>query len=267
MAATLEFIEHPERPDDGIVHRVPGRGFARLHSGAQCLVGKTQTAVFLGKGPAGDVLGPGRHRLGPDLLPRVTRPQGSSGEPHTDFRAAIFYVSRRVFSGLTWRSRSPLVVTDGAGKTAFLKASGSFAVRVSDPAAFVRAQIDSKFPTTQQGVERRLRERIEAHVERAMVGRIKSLSDLPLAFERLATEIRVSLRHELARVGIDLVDFFIQEIDTVGDSVTLRLGGQVGSRSHRGPRDTSGRSRPAPRPSALRGLPRVRRDGPPKKKP
>jgi len=211
MAAVLEFLEYPERAAE-LLHRVPSSGQVTLRTGAQCRVGPHQAAVFCGDGPTTDVLHAGKHALTARTLPRLASGSRPGGDPDR-FRAAVYFVSDRVVSAMTWALPDPVAVVDDRGRRLTLMARGTASFRISNAGAFVGMHLASKYPASTRGVMRNLERRIAAEVSAVLERDFTSWEALPARFNELATESRLRVKHALGRDGIELIDCFITAID------------------------------------------------------
>src|SRR5512138_3063537 len=96
----IQVFEWKDDSGRGMVWRHPESGAVRL--GAQLVVLENQWALFLRDGHALDAFAAGRHTLTTMNLPLLTRLLGAPFGGTTPFRADVYYVARKTFTGLTW---------------------------------------------------------------------------------------------------------------------------------------------------------------------
>lgn len=194
-----------EASDAGsLIRRVPERGSATIGKETVCVVHEFQTAVLMRGGRVVDLLGPGRHVLGAAPSPGPSR----SPAPATRrTQAAVYFVNQRVLGGMKWEARKPVGFSDRDLGPARLEAKGIYAIRVTDPATL--ASTLGRMKGKDASIEVRLEKRIVERLHRLLEDRVTSILDLAGFSNELATEVRLEIKEDFARLGIDLIDFFI----------------------------------------------------------
>ena len=208
------------RPGD-IAHRVPEAGMAQVTWGATATVPDHAAAVFFRSGKVLEVLGPGRHVLSATHFPQLAPENGSS--PATVFPAAIYFVNQRVLEGMRW-SR-PALFRDPELGAVELRASGVYALRVSDPGRFILNLAGSEDKLSATYLDAYLEEIIVARFDDLLSKRLPSLLELPALHNELATEARLELREDFIHHGVDLIDFFLMRVEPVANPrATMKIG-------------------------------------------
>jgi hypothetical protein len=119
----MEVIEWFDRTSTGIVQRYPEEGSGDIKMGAQLIVRENQAAVFFRDGQALDASGPGRHTLSTQNLPIITRLLSLPWGFQSPFRAAVYFVSLKVFTNMRWGTRDPVAFK--ASRRSTISAPGS----------------------------------------------------------------------------------------------------------------------------------------------
>ena len=80
---------------------------------------------------------------------------------------------------------------------------------------------------------------IETRLGKLLTERLRSFESLPVRFNELATEVRLGLKHDFARLGIDLVDFTILGMEPGSRRAGAgRRAGRAGKRNETGRRNS-----------------------------
>ena len=107
----IEIIEWTDDSRDVLVHRFPDEDKA-IKRGAQLIVRESQTAQFVYLGEFGDTFGPGKHELVTDNIPVLTRLKSWKYGLTSPFKADVYYVNTRLFTGNKWGTSNPIMMRD-----------------------------------------------------------------------------------------------------------------------------------------------------------
>jgi len=133
----LEIIEWTDDTRDTLVWRFPDEDKA-IKNGAQLIVRESQVAQFVYLGEFGDTFGPGRHRLTTDNIPVLTRLKSWPFGFESPFKADVYFVTTRLFTGNKWGTSNPVMVRDADFGMVRLRAFGTYDFKVVDPKLFLR---------------------------------------------------------------------------------------------------------------------------------
>ncbi|RMG43815.1 MAG: helix-turn-helix domain-containing protein [Acidobacteria bacterium] len=133
----IEIIEWTDDARDVISYRFPDEDKA-IKNGAQLIVRESQVAQFVYLGEFGDTFGPGRHRLTTDNLPVLTRLASWKYGFESPFKADVYFVNTRLFTGNKWGTANPIMMRDEDLGVVRARAFGTYDFRVADPKVFLR---------------------------------------------------------------------------------------------------------------------------------
>src|SRR5262245_9485839 len=207
MPMAIEVIEWKDDSGRELVWRFSGGGELKL--GAQLVVSENQWAVFFRDGTALDTFSAGRHTLTTANVPLLGRLIGLPFGGTSPFRADVYFVAKRVFTGLKWGTREPVVFRDAELTMVRLRANGAFAIRVTDPQLFVNQIVGSQGRYTQDAVESYLRDVIVARLNDVLGETVKTIFDLPRHYDELGEGLKGRVAGDFEKYGLDLTDFFI----------------------------------------------------------
>jgi membrane protease subunit (stomatin/prohibitin family) len=133
----IEIIEWTDDSRDTLSYRFPDQD-KEIKRGAQLIVRESQTAQFVYLGQFGDLFGPGKHTLTTDNIPILTTLQGWKYGFETPFKADVYYVTTRLFTGNKWGTSNPVMVRDQDFGIVRLRAFGTYDFRIVNVQRFLK---------------------------------------------------------------------------------------------------------------------------------
>jgi len=133
----LEIIEWTDDSRDTLSYRYPDED-KEIKRGAQLIVRESQVVQFVYVGQFGDQFGPGQHTLITDNIPILTRLKGWKYGFESPFKADIYYVTTRLFTGNKWGTSNPIMVRDADFGIVRVRAFGTYDFRVVEPQRFLK---------------------------------------------------------------------------------------------------------------------------------
>ena len=233
MANILEVIEYFFEDDTEMVHRIPETGSAETKLGSQLVVRENQTAVFFREGKGLDVFGVGRHTLTTMNLPLLTKLISMPFDSTSPFRCEVLFVNMKIFTDMKWGTRNPVAFRDSEFGLVRLRAYGNYTLRITQPLLFINTIVATKGMMTTEGISGYFRDVIVSRLNDLLGEHMKSILDLPQNYDELAVVAKVRIKDDFNKFGIELIDFFINEItppDEVQKVIDERTGmGVVGN--------------------------------------
>jgi len=133
----LEIIEFNDDSRDTLAWRFPDED-KTIKNGAQLIVRESQLAQFVYLGQFGDCFGPGKHTLTTDNIPVLTKLKGWKYGFQSPFKADVYYVTTRLFTGNKWGTANPVMMRDKDFGVVRLRAFGSFDFKIVDAPVFLK---------------------------------------------------------------------------------------------------------------------------------
>jgi excisionase family DNA binding protein len=133
----IEIIEWTDDSRDTLSFRFPDDD-KEIKRGAQLIVRESQAAQFVYLGQFGDLFGPGKHTLVTDNIPVLTTLKGWKYGFETPFKADVYYVTTRLFTGNKWGTSNPVMVRDQDFGIVRLRAFGTYDFRVVNVPKFLK---------------------------------------------------------------------------------------------------------------------------------
>jgi len=107
----IEIIEWTDDSRETLSYRFPDED-KEIKRGAKLIVRESQAAQFVYLGQFGDLFRPGRHTLTTANIPLLTRLQGWKYGFESPFKADVYFVTTRLFTGNKWGTSNPVMVRD-----------------------------------------------------------------------------------------------------------------------------------------------------------
>ncbi len=132
----IEIIEWQDDSRDTLSWRFPDEDKA-IKNGAALIVRESQFAQFVYLGEFGDTFGPGKHSLATDNIPILTRLKSWKFGLESPFKADLYFINTRLFTGNKWGTSNPVMMRDKDFGIVRVRAFGTYDFRVTDVKLFL----------------------------------------------------------------------------------------------------------------------------------
>ncbi|MGI8601902.1 MAG: SPFH domain-containing protein [Verrucomicrobiales bacterium] len=133
----IEIIEWTDDSRDTLSWRFPDED-KEIKNNAQLIVRESQIAQFVYLGQFGDTMGPGKHTLTTENIPILTTLKGWKYGFNSPFKADVYFVSTRLFTGNKWGTSNPVMLRDKDFGVVRLRAFGTYDFRIAEPRLFLK---------------------------------------------------------------------------------------------------------------------------------
>ena len=133
----IDIIEWTDDSRDTLSYRFPDED-KEIKRGAQLIVRESQVAQFVYLGQFGDTYGPGKHELTTDNIPILTNLKSWKYGLESPFKADVYYVITRLFTGNKWGTANPVMMRDQDFGIVRLRAYGIYDFKIVDPKLFLK---------------------------------------------------------------------------------------------------------------------------------
>jgi excisionase family DNA binding protein len=133
----IEILEFNDDSRDTISWRFPDSD-REIKRGAQLIVRESQTAQFVYLGQFGDTFGPGKYTLVTDNIPVLTTLKGWKYGFESPFKADVYFINTRLFTGNKWGTANPVMMRDQDFGIVRLRAFGTYDFHVVEPRLFLK---------------------------------------------------------------------------------------------------------------------------------
>src|SRR6266436_10092418 len=133
----IEIIEWNDDSRDTLSYRFPDED-KEIKRGAQLIVRESQIAQFVYLGQFGDTFGPGKYTLTTDNIPILSDLQGWKYGLESPFKADVYYVLTRLFTGNKWGTANPVMMRDQDFGVVRMRAFGIYDFKIVEPKLFLK---------------------------------------------------------------------------------------------------------------------------------
>lgn len=133
----IDIIEWTDDSRDTLSYRFPDED-KEIKRGAQLIVRESQIAQFVYLGQFGDTFGPGKYTLTTDNIPILSDLKGWKYGLESPFKADVYYVITRLFTGNKWGTANPVMMRDQDFGVVRLRAFGIYDFKIVDPKLFLK---------------------------------------------------------------------------------------------------------------------------------
>ncbi|MDI4650400.1 SPFH domain-containing protein [Cohnella hashimotonis] len=208
-----QFIEVIEWLDDtgSMVYRFPVYDNA-IKMGAKLVVRESQAAIFVNEGQIADVFGPGTYTLSTQNMPVLTALKSWKYGFNSPFKADVYFVSTRNFTQLKWGTTNPVIMRDAEFGMVRLRGFGNYALKVNDPALFLKEIFGTQQDFSAENVAGYLKSVIVSGVS-DLLGESKiPVIDLAASYDELSRAATDKLQAHFMPMGLWLTALTIENI-------------------------------------------------------
>ena len=208
----LEIIEWQDDSRDTITFRYPDLD-REIKNGAQLIVRESQTAQFVYLGQFGDTFGPGKYSLTTDNIPILSTLKGWKYGLHSPFKADLYYVNTRLFTGNKWGTANPIMLRDPDFGIVRARAFGIFDFKVIDVKVFLKevAGTDNHFRLEQ--FSDTMRARIVSVFTDALAAAKVPVLDLASRYTELGAALLPIINPQVTtKYGIEISSFVVENV-------------------------------------------------------
>jgi excisionase family DNA binding protein len=208
----IEIIEWTDDSRDTLSYRWPDED-KEIKRGAQLIVRESQTVQFVYLGQFGDAFGPGKHDLTTDNIPVLSRLKGWKYGFESPFKADVYFVTTRLFTGNKWGTSNPVMMRDEHFGVVRLRAFGTYDFRVIDAPRFLRevAGTDAHFRLDEFADA--MRSRIVSVFSDALAASRVPALDVAGRYRELGDALLPLINPALqAKYGLELASFIVENV-------------------------------------------------------
>lgn len=211
MGQFVDVVQWTDDSPDTMVWRFERQGNEIKH-GAKLTVREGQTAVFVNEGEIADTFAPGMYELYTRNLPILSTLQAWPHGFESPFKAEVYFCSTRVFTDLKWGTKNPVIARDPEFGPVRLRAFGTYAIRIKDPAVFLREVVGTDGHFTVDEISDQLRNVIVARFGNIVAGSGIPVLDLAANQDQMGQLVQGRIAPEFANYGLELVTLLVENV-------------------------------------------------------
>lgn len=180
--------------------------------GAKLTVREGQAAVFVHEGQLADVFQPGLYMLETNNMPVMTTLQHWDHGFKSPFKSEIYYINTTRFTDLKWGTKNPIICRDPEFGPVRLRAFGTYAVRVADPAKFLVEIVGTDGEFTMDEISYQIRNIIVQAFSRVIAGAGIPVLDMAANTDQFGTLVAAEITKVVSGYGLEIPEFYIENI-------------------------------------------------------
>ncbi len=208
----IDIIEWTDDSRDTLSFRFPDED-KEIKRGAQLIVRESQVAQFVYLGQFGDTFGPGKYDLTTDNIPVLSDLKGWKYGFESPFKADVYYVITRLFTGNKWGTANPVMMRDQDFGIVRLRAYGVYDFRIVDPKLFLKevAGTDDHFRLDE--FNDTMRSRIVSVFSEALAQSKIPALDVAARYGELGSALLPLINPQtMSKYGLEVTSFIVENV-------------------------------------------------------
>ena len=208
----IDVIEWTDDSRDTLSYRFPDEDKA-IKNGAQLIVRESQQVQFVYLGEFGDTFSPGKHTLTTDNIPVLTKLKSWKYGFNSPFKADVYYVTTRLFTGNKWGTANPIMMRDDDLGIVRARAFGTFDFRITDPKLFLKEVAGSDQNFRLDEFADTMRSRIVSIFADALASAKVPVFDVASRYSELGEALLPLINPVVAaKYGLQITSFIIENV-------------------------------------------------------
>ena len=208
----LEIIQWEDDSRDTISWRFPDED-KEIKRGAQLIVRESQTCQFIYLGQFGDTFGPGKHTLVTDNIPILSTLKGWKYGFESPFKADIYFVNTRLFTGNKWGTSNPVMLRDQDFGIVRARAFGTFDFKVVDVKTFLKEVAGTDHQFRLDEFADTMRSRIVSVFTDALASAKVPVLDVASRYAELGEALLPLINPQVtSKYGIEIASFIVENV-------------------------------------------------------
>lgn len=208
----LEIIQWEDDSRDTISYRYPDMN-KEIKRGAQLIVRESQVAQFVYLGQFGDTFAPGKWSLTTDNIPILTTLKGWKYGFESPFKADVYFVNTRLFTGNKWGTSNPVMMRDHDLGVVRVRAFGTYDFHVVNPKLFLKEVAGTDDHFRLEEFADTMRSRIVSVFSDALAASNVPVLDVSARYQELGEALLPLINPTVsAKYGIEFPSFIVENV-------------------------------------------------------
>ena len=208
----LDIIEWTEPSQNEILAYRFTRYKNEIKDGAKLIVREGQAAVFVKEGQLADVKMPGMYTLDTNNMPILSTILGWKYGFESPFKCEVYFIATRQWTDQKWGTQNPVMMRDPEFGPVRVRAFGNYAFKITDPGTFLKEIVATDPSLEAYEITAQFRNTIVSRFVDTMGAAKIPMLDLAGNYEKVSQLALVKIAPELAKMGISLTQFFVENI-------------------------------------------------------
>jgi excisionase family DNA binding protein len=208
----IEIIEWTDDSRDTLSFRWPDED-KNIKNGAQLIVRESQMVQFMYLGQFGDTFAPGKYDLKTDNIPVLTKLKGWKYGFESPFKADVYFLNTRLFTGNKWGTSNPVMMRDADFGIVRTRAFGTYDFHITDPKLFLKEVAGSDQHFRLDEFADTMRSRIVSLFSEALAQAHVPVLDVAMRYGELGSALMPLINPiTTSKYGIEFTSFVIENI-------------------------------------------------------
>jgi len=208
----IDIIEWTEPArNEVLAYRFP-RYQNEIKMNAKLTVREGQAAVFVNEGQIADVFAPGMYTLATNNMPILSTLKGWKYGFNSPFKAEVYFINTRRWTDQKWGTANPAMVRDPEFGPVRVRAFGTYALQVSDPATFLRQLVSTDPSFEVFEISAQVRNTIVPRITQAIATSGIPIMELAGGSDKLSALALEKIAPDLKAIGLSLTNLYVENI-------------------------------------------------------
>ncbi|RVT86612.1 SPFH domain-containing protein [Rhodobacteraceae bacterium CCMM004] len=207
----IDVIHWTDDSRDTLVWRFERHGH-EIKYGAKLTVREGQAAVFVHEGQLADVFTPGLYMLETNNMPIMTSLQHWDHGFKSPFKSEVYFVNTNRHTDFKWGTKNPIILRDPEFGPTRVRAFGTYAIKVSDPARFLVEIVGTDGEFTRDEVSFQIRNIIVQEFSRILAQSGIPVLDMAANTADLGKLVAGEISKTMAEYGLTIPELYIENI-------------------------------------------------------
>ncbi len=174
---------------------------------------ESQCAQFVYLGEFGDTFAPGRHTLTTDNIPVLTRLRSWKYSFNSPFKADVYFLNTRLFTGNKWGTTNPVMMPDDDLGVVRVRAFGTYDFKIVDAKTFLREVAGSDHDFTVDEFIDSMRSRIVSAFSDAIAAAKIPVLQIASRYREIGDALLPVINPVItAKYGLQLSSFIVENV-------------------------------------------------------
>ena len=197
-----------------------------LKIGTQLVVYPAQTAFFVKGGAICDEFTAGTYTIKTENIPVLNKIINLPFGGDSPFKADVWFINQIAKLNMSWGTPQPIQIEDPKYRIIVpVRAHGQYGLKVSNPRLFLESLVGNLQSFTAEKVDQFFKGRVISALNTILAQRIieknTSVLDINTKLWELSGECETTLNSQLAKYGIDIIEFSIMSITVPQDDESV----------------------------------------------
>ena len=209
-------------PKDCVVWKYPDKN---ITFGSQIIVNETEEAHLFENGQLLSTLKSGRHTVESGNIPGLEGLLQKSFNGKNPIFVEVWFFKKIAIFDYKWGAQIPVI--DSETRLSIpLGARGNYSLRIKDPMSFLFQMVGTETSFKHEQIKENLLDNVTRNLKDYIAEEVTKRGSDPFTLsaelKEISTGVKNSLINEIARFGLELIDFFVVGIDVINENPEVK---------------------------------------------